>query len=119
MANLKRFDIWIADMNPPYGAEPGKIRPVVIVQSDLLHQFQYPATIVCPISSQQKGVSKIRIPVKPTAINGLKKDSSVIVDQITAVDLRRLKERIGYLEVEYRQQICESLFEILDLSNTE
>ncbi len=117
MANLKRFDIWIADMNPPYGAEPGKIRPVVIVQSDLLHRFDYPATIVCPISSQQQGVSKIRIPVKSTSINGLKKDSSVIVDQITAVDLGRLRERIGYLEHEYRRQICESIFEILDLAN--
>lgn len=119
MENLKRFDIWIADMNPPLGSEPGKIRPVVIVQSDVLHRFNYPATIVCPISSQQKGVSKIRIPVKATEINGLKRASSIIIDQITAVDLSRLRERIGYLEVEYRKPLCESIFEILDLANTD
>ncbi|MEX8549223.1 MAG: type II toxin-antitoxin system PemK/MazF family toxin [Mucilaginibacter sp.] len=119
MENLKRFDIWITDMNPPFGSEPGKVRPVVIVQSDVLHQFNYPATIVCPISSQQKGVSKIRIPVKSTETNGLKKDSSIIVDQITAIDLGRLRERVGYLEVEYRQTLYESIFEILDLANTD
>lgn len=116
---LKRFDIWIADMNPPLGSEPGKIRPVVIVQSDILHHFNYPATIVCPISSQQKGVSKIRIPVVPSENNGLKRASSIITDQITAVDLSRLRERIGYLEVEYRQPLCKSLFDILDLANTD
>ena len=119
MATLKRFDIWIADMDPPYGAEPGKVRPVVIVQSDILHQFGYPATIVCPISSQQKGISKIRIPIKSTENNGLKKDSSIIVDQITAIDVHRLRERVGYLEIGYRQTLCESIFEILDLANTD
>ncbi len=119
METLKRFDIWIADMNPPLGSKPSKIRPVIIMQSDVLHRFNFPATIVCPISSQQKGVSKIRISVEPTADNGLKRTSSIIIDQITAIDLSRLRERIGFLEVEYRQPLCESLFEILDLANTD
>lgn len=119
MTELKRFDIWIADMNPPLGSEPGKIRPVVIMQSDVLHRFNFPATIVCPISSQQKGVSKIRISIDATDANGLNRTSSIIIDQITAIDLSRLRGKIGYLEVKYRQPLCESLFEILDLGNTE
>ena len=104
-------------MNPGKGTEPGKIRPVVLVQSDFLHNINYLSTIVCPISSLQEGVSKIRIPVKPSSINGLRKKSSIIVDQITAVDLNRLSEKIGYLEEEYRSPLCESLLEILDLEN--
>jgi len=104
-------------MNPAKGTEPRKIRPVVLVQSDFLHNNNYLSTIVCPISSLQEGVSKIRIPINPSLINGLKKKSSIIVDQITAVDLNRLHERIGYLEEEYRASLCESLIEILDLEN--
>lgn len=102
-------------MNPGKGTEPGKIRPVVLVQSDFLHDLNYLSTIACPISSLQKGVSKIRIPVDPSPINGLKKKSSIIVDQIAAVDLNRLREKIGYLEEEYRTALCESITEILDL----
>ena len=105
-------------MNPGNALEPGKIRPVVLVQSDFLHNIDYLSTIVCPISSLQKGISKIRIPVNPSSINGLKKRSSIIVDQITAVDLNRLREKIGYLEEEYRTPLCESIIEILDLQNT-
>ncbi len=118
MSNIKRFEIWIVDMNPSRGSEPGKIRPVVIIQTNTLHKLDYPSTIVCPISSQKEGVSMIRIPVNPSETNGLKKPSSIVVDQLKAIDLSRLKERIGILETSYRKLLCQSIVDILDLENT-
>jgi len=46
---IKQFDIWLADLNPKKGTEPGKIRPVVIVQTDLLNETHL-STIICPIT---------------------------------------------------------------------
>ena len=115
MNKVNRFEIWIVDLNPGRGAEPGKIRPVVVLQTDFLHKLNYPSTIVCPISSQQKGVSKIRIPINPSEENGLKKPSAIIVDQIKAIDLSRLVERIGVLDVPHRKVLCNSIIDILDL----
>jgi mRNA interferase MazF len=117
MVKVSRFEIWIANMNPGFGTEPGKIRPVVIVQSNLLNKLGYPSTIVCPLSSQKAGVSLIRIPVAPSEENGLQKPSSVIVDQITGIDLSRLQTKIGVLEEPYRKQLQESIIDILDLEN--
>lgn len=114
---LKRFDIWIADMNPSFGSESGKIRPVLIVQTDVLNQLNYPSTIICPISSQQQGLSRIRIPVDPSNENGLQKSSSIIIDQITAIDVAHLKSRAGTLEQKYRDQVIFSLVQILNLEN--
>ena len=118
MNKVNRFEVWIVDMNPGRGSEPGKIRPVVVVQTDFLHKLNYPSTIICPISSQKKGVSKIRIPVTPSEENGLKKPSAIVVDQIKAVDLSRLIEKIGVLDVAYRKELCNSIIDILDLEIT-
>ncbi len=111
MNKINRFEIWVVDMN----AEPGKIRPVVVVQTDFLHKLNYPSTIICPISSQIKGISKIRIPIEPSDINGLKKSSSIVVDQIKAIDLSRLVEKIGVLDIDYRKILRQSIIDILDL----
>jgi mRNA interferase MazF len=112
---INKFEIWISDMNPGLGTEPGKIRPVLIVQSDILHKSGHISTIICPISSQKRGISTLRINVKESKINGLTKPSLIVIDQIKAVDFSRLKEKIGILELEYHQQVKEALALILDL----
>lgn len=48
--NTKQFEIWIADLNPRMGTETGKVRPVIIVQTDLLNSV-HPSTIICPITT--------------------------------------------------------------------
>ncbi len=118
MSRLQKFDIWITDMNPGKGAEPGKIRPVVIVQSNILHKSDHISTIICPISSQIKGVNRLRISIPASKTNGLKKDSSILTDQIKAIDLSRLIEKIGVLEEERHVDVQEALALILDLETT-
>ena len=47
---IKKFNVYSADLNPKYGTEPGKVRPVVVVQTDLLND-SLPSTVICPITT--------------------------------------------------------------------
>ncbi|HQU61292.1 MAG TPA: type II toxin-antitoxin system PemK/MazF family toxin, partial [Saprospiraceae bacterium] len=92
----KQFEIWLADLSPRFGTEPGKTRPVLVVQSGLLNQV-HPSTIVCPITSNvRKGVSILRVNLDKTQ-GGLKKESAVMIDQVRAIDNKRLIKKIGDL----------------------
>jgi mRNA interferase MazF len=112
---INKFEIWISDMNPGLGSEPGKIRPVLIVQNDLLHSLGHISTIICPISSQKRGISKLRISIDPSVFNGLQKPSSIVIDQIKAVDFSRLKNKIGELEDKYHEPVKTALRLVLDI----
>jgi len=112
----KQYEIWIADLDPSTGSEPGKIRPVVILQSDLLNKSGHDSFVICSISSQQKvGVSLIRLSIEPTPSNGLLKRSHILCDQMRAVDMSRLKGRIGVLNEEVIKRLNESIKIILSL----
>lgn len=112
----KQYEIWIADLDQSAGVEPGKIRPVVIIQSDLLNKAGHSSTVACSISSQQKeGVSFIRLAIEPTSENGLLKKSYILCDQIRAIDIKRFKGRIGVLDDGSSQRLNESIKAILTL----
>jgi mRNA interferase MazF len=114
--SIKQFDLWIADLNPAKGNIPGKIRPVVIVQTDLLNKVIHPTTIICPLTSDLSKNSKIlRLQVAANEINGLEKDSSVLIDQIRTVNNIKLIKHLGKLEEKYHQQLKNSIVNILDL----
>lgn len=115
-AILKQYDIWVADLNPSSGTEPGKIRPVIILQSDILNRAGHESIITCALSSQQRvGFSIIRLTVEPSLQNGLKKKSYILVDQIRTIDVSRLLERIGKLEAEISASLINSLKAVLTL----
>jgi len=61
---ISKFYVYTADLNPRFGTEPGKIRPVVVVQTDLLNN-EHPSTIVCPITT--KNISSNRTAVSSGA----------------------------------------------------
>ncbi len=108
----KQFDIWLADLNPTIGTEPGKTRPVVIVQTDLLNEMHL-STIVCPITTNLKPEAEIlRIHLKKTQLPQL---SDVLVDQPRAIDNKRFIKRLGKLTSEQVEQLKENLRIVLDL----
>lgn len=94
--NVKRGDIYYADLSPVVGSEQGGVRPVLIVQNDVGNKYS-PTVIAAAITSQQE---KSRM---PTHINvngdscGLSKDSVVLLEQVRTIDKQRLKERMGNL----------------------
>lgn len=105
---IRKFHVYTADLNPRFGTEPGKIRPVLIVQTNLLNQA-HPSVIICPITTRVNRQAKIlRIHLKKGEA-GLKSDSDIIVDQITAIDNRRLREQIGEISDQNKQLLLNSL----------
>ena len=108
----KQYDIWLADLNPTVGTEPGKTRPVVIIQTDLLNETHL-STIVCPITTNVKPEAAIlRIHLKKSQLPKL---SVVLIDQPRAIDNKRFKKRLGKLITEQIIQLKENLKVVLDL----
>lgn len=93
---IRKFHVYTADLNPRFGTEPGKIRPVVVVQTNLLNN-EHPSTIICPITTDiQPKAEILRVHLKKGEA-GLKRTSDIIVDQIRAIDNRRFVEHLGEL----------------------
>ena len=102
--NIKRGDIFYADLSPVVGSEQGGVRPVLIVQNDVGNRFS-PTVIAAAITSQQ---SKAKLPthIQLGADNcGLLKDSVVLLEQIRTIDKRRLKEKMGRLDEPAMNQV--------------
>ena len=111
---FRRYDVWIADLNPQIGTEPGKVRPVVIIQTDFLNNTHF-STIVCPVTTQVVAESKLlRVHLKKGEA-GLKADSDVLVDQVRAIDNKRFIKRVGSLVKQQRRLLDENLKIVLDL----
>ncbi|HBQ83166.1 MAG: taxon MazF [Bacteroidetes bacterium GWE2_41_25] len=110
---IRQFDIWIADLEPQRGTETGKVRPVLIVQTNLLRE--HPSTIVCPITTNVAPESDIlRVHLKNGTAN-LKSESDIMIDQIRAIDNRRLTNKVGELPQDLQQKIKENIKIVLDL----
>jgi len=110
---IKQFEIWIADLEPQRGTETGKIRPVLAVQTNLLKD--HPSTIICPITTNIAPDSDIlRAHLKKGTAN-LKSDSDVMIDQIRAIDNRRLSSKVGDLPRDLQQKVKENIKIVLDL----
>jgi mRNA interferase MazF len=72
---IKQFDIWIADLEPQRGTETGKVRPVLIIQTNLLKE--HPSTVICPITTNVAPDSdNLRVHVNKGTAN-LKRDSDI------------------------------------------
>ena len=95
--NIKRGEIYYADLSPVVGSEQGGMRPVLIVQNDVGNKYS-PTVIAAAITSQH---DKSR---KPTHIDisaeccGLSKDSVVLLEQVRTIDKQRLKEKMGVVD---------------------
>jgi mRNA interferase MazF len=112
---INQFEIWIADLNPQIGTESGKTRPVLTVQTNLLNKIPHPSTIICPITTNVIKDSEIlRIHLKKGMAN-LQQDSDIMIDQIRAIDNKRLIKKVGVLPIELVESIKENIMIILDL----
>ena len=105
---IEKFSVYLADLNPRMGTEPGKTRPVVVLQTDLLNNT-HPSTIICPITTNiLEGINLLRVHVSKKE-SGLDKDSDILVDQIRAIDNRRFKKHIGKLSAPHQEKLLENL----------
>lgn len=104
ISNIKRGDIFYADLSPVVGSEQGGLRPVLIIQNDIGNRHS-PTVIAAAITSRM-GKAKL-----PTHIDihadrvGLAKDSVILLEQIRTLDKRRLKEKMGHLDSAVMSQV--------------
>lgn len=97
MDEIKRGEIYYADLSPVVGSEQGGVRPVLIIQNDVGNKYS-PTVIVAAITSK---IEKAKIPthIELKAVDyGLAKDSVALLEQIRTIDKRRLKEKIGVID---------------------
>ena len=112
--NIKRGDIYYADLSPVIGSERGGLRPVLIVQNDVGNKFS-PTVIAAAITSK---VGKTKLPTHIDVLRGaqgcmemgLARDSVILLEQIRTLDKRRLKERMGHLEDNVMQKVNNALY---------
>ncbi|MEQ8241599.1 MAG: type II toxin-antitoxin system PemK/MazF family toxin [Cyclobacteriaceae bacterium] len=109
-----RFEIWLANLNPQRGTEIGKVRPVLIVQTDLFEGL-LDSTLICPMTTQLSHSELTKIKIEPSKISGLKIFSWVVMDQVRAVDNKRLIEKIGSLPDTHYERVNRSLKIMMDL----
>ena len=116
IANIKRGDIFYADLSPVVGSEQGGLRPVLIIQNDVGNRYS-PTVIAAAITSRM-GKTKL-----PTHIDihadrvGLAKDSVILLEQIRTLDKRRLKEKMGHLDNAVMTQVNSAIAVSFGLGN--
>lgn len=114
---IKQFEIWVADLNPQIGTEPGKKRPVLVLQTDLLNQVPHPSTIVCPLTTNIKKKSEIlRVHIKKGEA-GMHESCDIMMDQIRAIDNNRLVKKIGVLPGNLVDKVRENILILLNIDN--
>ena len=110
-----RGEVWLADLNPRQGTEPGKTRPVLIVQAQALLDAGHPSTLIAPLTTRLVDDAeplRIRIP----ATGQLRRDSDALIDQLRAIDNRRLvRGPLARLGPAAMAEAGQALVEVLDL----
>jgi mRNA interferase MazF len=113
----RRGEIWLADLNPRRGTEPGKTRPVLIVQAQALLDAEHPSTLVVPLTTQLVDAAEpLRIRIR--ASGSLKKDSDLLIDQVRAIDNRRLvRGPLSRLQPQQLDAVEDALLDVLELTS--
>ena len=102
--NVRRGEIYYADLSPVVGSEQGGVRPVLIVQNDTGNRHS-PTVIAAAITSQ---TNKAKLPTHialSAPDHGLPRDSVVLLEQVRTLDKRRLRERMGRVDGELMERI--------------
>ena len=102
--NVRRGDIYYADLSPVVGSEQGGVRPVLIVQNDTGNRHS-PTVIAAAITSRT-GKAKLPTHIElPGQSSGLPRDSIILLEQVRTLDKRRLRERMGCLDEKAMQRV--------------
>ena len=112
---VKQYEIWIADLNPKIGTEAGKIRPVLVVQTNLLNKILHPSTLICPITTNiEKESDILRVHIEQ-GVADVRENCDIMIDQIRAIDDKRLIKKIGMLHKSLIEKLKENIMIVLDI----
>lgn len=112
----RRGELYYADLNPIRGHEQGGRRPVLVIQNDVGNQFS-PITIIAPLTtafSSRIYPTEVRV---AAGTGGLPEASSVLLNQIKAIDKTRLETRIGQFDARLMRTVDKAIVVSLGLAD--
>ena len=105
---MKRGDIYYADLSPDVGSEQGGIRPVLIIQNDIGNKHS--PTVICAAITSRMNKAKLPTHVEISSRDyGVVKDSVVLLEQIRTIDKQRLKEYVCRVDNKLMKKVDEAL----------
>ena len=93
---IKRGDVFYAELNPVVGSEQGGTRPVLIISNNTGNRHS-PTVIIAAITSRVHTKAKLPTHTSVTDVEGLDKDSIILLEQIRTIDKQRLKQYMGMM----------------------
>jgi mRNA interferase MazF len=106
--------LFLADLNPRRGTKAGKVRPVLVMQTDLLNDVRHPSTWVLPCTTRLVGESLLRVSL-PKGIAGNTAHCEVMIDQGQAIDNARIKRRLGMVPTSILNEVEDKVRRLGDL----
>jgi mRNA interferase MazF len=100
--------LYLANLSPRQGTEPGKVRPVLVIQSDLLNETEHPSTWVLPCTTRLAGANMLRVAL-PKGMAGNRQDCEVMIDQSRTIDNRRFVRGLRALPAGILREVEEKL----------
>ncbi len=114
IVQIKRGDIFYADLSPVVGSEQGGVRPVMIIQNDVGNRHS--PTVICAAITSKMNKAKLPTHIEIDAKKyQLVKDSVVLLEQIRTIDKQRLKDYICHVDKKLMLQVEEALRISLEL----
>ena len=111
---IRRGVLYLADLDPRLGTESGKLRPVLVMQTDLLNQAKHPSTWILPCTTRLAGENLLRVPL-PRGMAGNREDCEVMIDQSRAIDNRRFIRELKPLPTLVLREVEEKLRRLAEL----
>lgn len=108
--------VWLADLNPRQGTEPGKTRPVLIIQNQALLDAGHPSTLIIPLTTRLiEDAAPLRL--RLNARDRLERDSDLLIDQIRAIENQRLVTGpLTLLSAEEMSRIYAAILEVMGIN---
>lgn len=113
--DMRRGDIYYADLRPVVGSEQGGIRPVLIVQNDVGNRHS--PTIICAAITSKMNKAKLPTHIELSAGRyDMVKDSVILLEQLRTIDKQRLKDKICHLDEDIMKKVNQGLKISLELT---